>query len=678
MSVKFQMTFKNVQDTECTIKFYVDDTIYSDEPVTIYGGARPFVLQEFNTDRDFFKPIRPQQATIEILASASGVTIDDFLVEDDDKAMKVIFSYGSYNEYWYGIVSQEDMSENWIAQNHIITIRADDGFGSLKTVQLQDFNGDALVGKHTPYNLLQYAMQNTAQTTTFWNVISNVFYAGMDTSVRQTGLDQCKIDINTFEKELSEYDDAYTVIDKINYAFNQTIFQYRGQWWILRLTELFIPQSGTLAGFQANKPNLGQRANTLSRFMMNIGVNELVKPIMPEMIRSFYKPSKDITVKFDYDPVESLVCNQSFQKGAYYANQTVGSTEQFIYDVDDWAHRLDLPGPTVFPSSKEFKRYVIVGQGVEDEYVKVEVEDGDQDSYIQSCETRVSANYLLKFSFLQKWADLEAGKVGINEKVAQILLESDGGPTYAYTNAGEWEEFLPPPPILNQSLYYITKVISNKEDVEFQEVKKETIIPFPGLLTIRLVLNNSSGLYYKMFKDLNVEIIPPIDIYRLKQVGGNYIKWTIPANLNKASEFQIYLDNGYDGYKGTLYLSDGATKTANVWSNRNLPAYTADFKQINSYSQLFFNRRYRWILEGNFFGLEWESGGNKRPLGMINTIKFVDDYPDKTFAILNLKEIDFMNCTWSADLVEIWDEDIDTNIAPKAGDSSIFSTLYFI
>lgn len=671
MSVKFQMTFKNVQDTECTLKFYVDDTIYSDEPVTIYGGARPFVLQEFNSDRDFFKPIRPQQATIEILASASGVTIDDFLVEDDDKAMKVIFSYGSYNEYWYGIVSQEDIFENWIAQNHIITIRADDGFGSLKNVQLQDFNGDALVGKHTPYNLLQYAMQNTAQTTTFWNVISNVFYAGMDTSVRQTGLDQCKIDVNTFEKELSVYDDAYTVIDKINYAFNQTIFQYRGQWWILRLTELFIPQSGTLAGFQANKPNLGQRANTLSRFMMNIGINELVKPIMPEMIRSFNKPSKDITVKFDYDPVQSLVCNQSFQKGAYYANQTVGSTIQFIYDVDDWAHRLDLPGPTVFPSSKEFKRYVIVGQGIEDEYVKIEVENALQNSYIQSCDTRVSANYQLKLSYLQKWADLESGVVGNSEGVLEILLETDGGPTYALSNNLIWTD------ITGLVIPVILRTVTNKDDVDFQKKEIESIIPYNGNLIIRLLIDNAIGKYYKLIKDLQIEIIPPIDISRLKQVGGSYIKWTIPANLNKTSEFQIYLDNGYDGYKGTLYLSDGATKTANVWSNRNLPAYTADFKQINSYSQLFFNRRYRWILEGNFFGLEWESGGNKRPLGMINTIKFVDDYPDKTFAILNLKEIDFMNCTWSADLVEIWDEDIDTNIAPKAGDSSIFSTLYF-
>ena len=663
MSVKFQMTFMNAQETECTVKFYVDDSIYSDAPITIYGGGRPFVLQEFNNDKDLFRPIRSQQATIEILASASGVTIDDFLVADDDKAMKVIFTYGSYGEYWYGIVSQDDISENWIAQNHIITIRADDGFGSLKTVQLQDFDGNALVGQHTPYNLLQYAMQNTARATTFWNVISNLFYTGMSTAVRQTGLDQCLIDVNTFESDPETFDDAYTVIEKINSAWNQTVFQYRGEWWILRIPELFIPQSDSLAGFQANKPNLGQRANTLTRFMANVGVNELVKPIMPEMLRSLNKPSKNTIVSFEYDPVEALVCNQSFQKGAFSSEITVGSVINFIYDVDDWDHRLDFPGPTIFPSTKEFKRYVLLGQGIEDAYVKVEVEDGTVDSYIQSCQTRVSANYLLKLNYLQKWADLESGVVGNQEKVLSIILESDGGPVYGLTNAGTWDTYGP-----SNTHIWITRTVTNKDDVEYIKKEIEATIPYPGLLTVRLIIDNAVGQYYKQIKDLNVEIIPPIDILRFRQVTGSYVQWTIAANLNKSSEYQIYLDNGYDGYKGTIYLSDGATKTQNVWFNRNLPAYLYDFKEQNSRSRLFFNRRYRTILEANFFGLEWTTGGNKRPIGLINTIKFVDDDPDKTFAIVNLREIDFLNCTWSADLVEIWDEDVDTNILPSVTD----------
>jgi hypothetical protein len=436
------------------------------------------------------------------------------------------------------------------------------------------------------------------------------------------------------------------------------------------LTELFIPQSGTLAGFRENTP-LGSRANTLGRFMLNVGVQELVKPIMPEMIKSLSKPSRDTTVSFEYEPAEETVCNQSFQKGDFSSEVAVGSTIQFIYNVDNWVHRQDQLGPTIFPSTKEFKRYVILGQAIEDEYVKIEVEDSTTNSYIQSCETRVSANYLLKINFLQKWLDLESGVVGNQEKILTLQLETSGGTIYGLNNSNVWEAYSP-----NSTFIHITRTVTNKDDEEFKKVEKEVTIPFAGILRIRLIVDNAVGVGYKMIKDFNVETIPPIDILRFRQVVGSYIKWTIQKNLNKASETQIYLDNGYDGYKGTIYLSDGVTKTANVWYNKSLPAYQFDFKEQNSRSRLFLNRRYRNYLEANFFGLEWEINGTKYPIGIINTVKFVDDDPDKTYAIVNLREIDFMNCTWSADLLEIWDEDIDDNILPNAYDVRKIDVYY--
>ena len=48
---------------------------------------------EFNTDDDLFKPMRPQQATIQVLASAGGVSIEDFLPENDED-VTVRFDFG--------------------------------------------------------------------------------------------------------------------------------------------------------------------------------------------------------------------------------------------------------------------------------------------------------------------------------------------------------------------------------------------------------------------------------------------------------------------------------------------------------------------------------------------------------------------------------------------------------
>lgn len=671
MGVKFKMDFVNAQDIACSLQFIVDDDVYSEDPVIIYGGPRPFVLSEFNNDLDFFKPVRPQQGTIEILASASGVSITDFIVDDDDKGMKVLFTFGSYGVYWYGIISQDDISEIWIAQNHIITLRADDGLGSLKNFQLQDDQGNKLVGSFTPLQYLEYCTYRTARRFLFSNIISNLFYNGMNTGVRQTGLDQCVIYANTFESAPDEFDDMYTVAEKINSAFNQTMFQYDGEWWVVRLQELFINQAGTLAGFQNNKPSIGQRSNTLNRFMMNVGVSELVKPLMPEMIKTLIKPSKETIVRYEWETVEQTVCNESFQEGELLGSTIVDNVINYYYDVADWLHKIDQPGPTIFYSTKDFGRYVLLGQKVEDEYVQVEVEDYPLSSFIESCEFRATAGSILKLSFQAKWGNLQSGQVGEEDIVAQVILTTSGGAEYAINEDGAW--FL----VTSHPIIGVGRIVTNKDDVDYYKVEVETdAIPYDGSIIVRLYIDGTIGEFHKRFRDLTVELIPSVEYLRLRKIAGDYDKWTIGKDVNKNTDKQIFIDNGYDGYKGTLYLSDATTKTGNLWITRAFPTDYYSFKEHNSRANWFFNKRHRAAIEGNFFGLEWERDGNKYPIGLINTVKFVDDDPDKTFAIVNMREMDFMNCTWSADLVEIWDEDVDTNIIPSASDVRKWDVYY--
>ena len=77
-----------------------------------------------------------------------------------------------------------------------------------------------------------------------------------------------------------------------------------------------------------------------------------------------------------------------------------------------------------------------------------------------------------------------------------------------------------------------------------------------------------------------------------------------------------------------------------------------------------------------FFRLVWERSGTDFPIGLVNTINFVDDAPDKTFAIVNLREIDFMACTWTANLLEIWDENEDNTVQPSASDDHLNDYYY--
>jgi hypothetical protein len=102
------------------------------------------------------------------------------------------------------------------------------------------------------------------------------------------------------------------------------------------------------------------------------------------------------------------------------------------------------------------------------------------------------------------------------------------------------------------------------------------------------------------------------------------------------------------------------------------------FKRQNALARWFQNRSYKMKLDVNMYGLLWENPNdppNTLPIGLINTIKFVDDAPGKIFAITNMKEIDFMNNTWSASLIEIFDESGNVN-EPTDNDVHTFDYYY--
>lgn len=251
-----------------------------------------------------------------------------------------------------------------------------------------------------------------------------------------------------------------------------------------------------------------------------------------------------------------------------------------------------------------------------------------------------------------------------------MRLVSDAGIYYQINSSGVWST------TISTASFGVNRTVTNQDDVEYQEFELITDdVPYDGELTVGLYVQNTIGRFWKRFKDLNFEITPPLNALRLTKVQGDYHSYTIAKNINRNAEYEIFVDDGYDNHKGTLYLSDGETRTSVLWNPRGYPSGPYNFKRHNALARWFFNRRHRSMIEGNFFGLEWDVEGTRYPIGMLNTIKF-SEQADKTYAIMNLREIDFMNGTWSADLIEIWDEDIDDSILPGTTDTHKWD-IYF-
>ena len=672
-AVKFFMEFENVQGDLCTVNFISED--YNDAPIRLYGGPQPFILGEFNQDFDLFKPIRPQQATIQVLASAGGVSLEDFLT-DNDTDITVRFDFGSFGSYWSGILSQEDIEETWISTNHILTLRADEGFGRLQTQQLNDGTGAALIGTYTPFNFIQYAADDVIGNFFYTRIYSNLFHTSMSSASNQTGIDQCLIDARTFEQSPGEFDNGYMVIEKINRAWSQTLFQWNSLWVILRIPELF--RTGNLVGFNTNRPTVGNRASANTRYDIEVGVQEDVKPIVPEMLKTVIKPKKETTVKFDWTLNAQIICNQSFIYGDYV--ETTGAPPDQIekYTVQSWT----LQGGTVAaptPSTKTFQRWVIVKDvnRIEDQYIVIE-KDPTQTIWIRSCDVYVSEQSDMDLSFQYRWP--ANNTISLSIFIGAVLLYGADGTYWMLDDDGKFYQSNSTWTVNARTLQ--TSLIPG-EGIEWKDYNVSATFPVDGYLQVILFSSNSNTQNYVYFRGLNMTIEADVNKLRRVKIKGDYDRYTIARNVVNSSDETVYLDDAnLQVYKGAILESDGITLTNDEWYRRtdfNGDVTTDErltFKRQHALSKWYMNRGYKTKLDVNLFGLKWKDQFDVTyPIGIINTIKFVDDAPTKIFAITNLKEIDFMNCTWSATLIEI----VDTTIAdnePCATDVHTFDYYY--
>jgi hypothetical protein len=223
-ALKYYIEFYSKDGNLCQVDFFYEG--YVGGFTALNGGSRPFVLREFNTDDNLFKSIRPFLAEIQIVTNSSSVNIDSFLANQDTD-IEVRFIINS-QIYWSGFVLQDDFQEVYEDQNHILIITATEALGLLKDRQLSD-EGVEIEVKKTPYELIEICLQDSSKPLVDYTLVNNLYHTSMTSTLPDTSLNQCLIDPRTFETSPRTYEDCYTVLDKVNTAFNQTIFQYENR-----------------------------------------------------------------------------------------------------------------------------------------------------------------------------------------------------------------------------------------------------------------------------------------------------------------------------------------------------------------------------------------------------------------------------------------------------------------
>jgi hypothetical protein len=662
---KYRIDFYSLEGYQGRVSLYYEG--YTGAVINLVGGERPFVLREFNTEENIYKPIRAQLAEIEILASATGTKLDDFLATSDTD-IQVYFYYYSFGEvYWTGFVMQADYREEWQDQNHIITITATDGFGKLKDILFSN-SGIEVTSKQKVIDMIQFATGGTALGWDKYQVINNLYHDSMSTTYPNISLNQTYIDPKTFEIEPSIYESSYDVLEKINISFNQNIFMYRGFWNIMRVEELYAPSSSNLKVLFVDTPPSGPITYN-KRFDLQVGVGYDIKPISPQMLRYIRRLTNQDIVEFNYERFVEVINNSSFVRGDLLLDQP--TLKQ--YEVDNWTFIQGNPlinSPVTSVNFYRNEEYTSVSSPILDNYVAIPQDltlVGAKDYLIQSEPIDVFSGERLRISFELKFDDEFTGSAdAFPTRVAYVKLIGLSG-TYYLLSDGKWTPPVDPSFGVGAPMTIDYGSGQNLVETEWNTFEVESYeLPDNGTLYFYFVSFVQAGAQILgqriLVKNFDFQVYNRFDQFELglQKVQATFTK------ANSALEKQIYTtyfdDQLTKAYRGCIFESDATTPTDNNWFRLRYSGERQPFRKENAITHWSHNRYNRNKIDANFYGLTWEDT-LRVPIGLINTVRFMDDDPNKIYYIANLKEIDFASATWSATLEEVWDNARDGSAA---------------
>lgn len=656
-SEKYRIEFKNAQGDNCTVQFLFEG--WSGAVTYLTPAAKPFTLSEYNTSEDLFKPYRPQQATINIIASDSSVTMDSFLT-DNDNDIEVIFSFGSFSPYWYGFILQDNFQETWIGTNHVLTLTATEGIGQLADKPFSN-NGAEIVGKITPWAAIGFCLQESVQTLVQSRVYNSLYHTSMNSTNTDMCLDQCFFDARTFEIEPRQFETKLDVLSKINTSFGQTMFQYRGQWYFLRLEDLYIPTNTNLRGFR-NQIG-GSRATVNRRYDANIGVGENMQQITPEMLRYINRRTKKDIVRKNYEMFPECIQNSSFTRGNIVSSNP--SSKQ--YTIDSWTNYYGTYGNKVANTDEWGLSETYIDTILSERSMFYELKNFTSVYVLiqsQYCDVRIFDQLDISFDFKYKSfdPDLFYNNGQGNLPVAYVVLETSYG-DFALDNDGKWIPY--DPTNIYVSPTSLNFFVDQTKDIGVEEYNSISVksdpIPYGGKFKFTFIGEWGQNILDNRVdvKNFMCNVIPIFNTdERRSNITGHELWYLKADNLRNETETIISLeDNVSYTFRGSLFESDQITFTNAEWFRYRYIDERYPFLQqalIEIWEHNKFNRN---KIDVNCFGLKFNN--NLDPIGLINTFIFIDDDPDKVYYVLNMREIDFDAATWSATLIEVYDTQKD-------------------
>lgn len=687
-NTKYILGFSN--DLGELYEIYFDFLDYSG-PITQLEGTNDVLTIRCTTgDENKLEPVLGTEALINIFVDIdTPISIAHLVATHDNDIRVTIFRDQDYSKnIFQGFIVVEDNSQPFLDPPFVLSVRALDGLGLLKGVDLVDTNALLFVGNMSVLSWIAQILFKTDQTLNL-RVYFNFFESSFSQNIG--ALEQVYLNSITFSEgdafnatptdptvdtAATAADDCYTALEKIVRCFRCRLFQEDGVWNMVSLDEYLNP-----AGFSYKEYSFGVPVNGIVPFTvvdsqlhkdysLPVGKNEIVHPLTEDQVLYLKLATKWIKLTYTYDQALNKVCNQDFSEGDRNAtfdevissavidptiNPAVNLTTQG-YDAYCWGHfngtvetvgpsTANSPKPSAAPTKNGFIRVILDLLGYEKERYLVIQNDSGKLGYMQAATFRADISDIVQVSVSTR---VRAASIHAAPQLFLLLTGDDGSfwslntvgdgsvpgnfPTWRQTTStfrdptGGRPRIAPDQVTTSPDFSSWTTFSANNNISDAVPAAK---MPVNGTLQLLLAAETISGtdpLEY-WYKELSITILPYLN-GTYQQLKGDYNYSANNSNIKQTEADDVEISDSPKRYfKGALLRANGDLCTP-TWGRGGM-AMPESFRFTQLMERIMYNHLARMVqkVEGTFRGLIYVPADDPtvlRPNGFLNSYTLSD------------------------------------------------------
>ncbi len=550
MATIYRIRFNNVEEQEiqCTLTDETGDL----DIIDIEGAEDAIRIVSQDNDESKYSPIKAKKCVIKFLNS-QDVNVRTFSIGEDNRWLVEV----KINSLliFVGHLEQGDIEEPFqYEQNQIVVLTATDGLGIIKTKRLEDiFNvwttsGGCGANENRIIDYIAACLGATGLSLTI-NVINNlreIDNPATDPVTLGNIYAALYLDIKTWEdQQVGQYINCYDILEKI-LGHDCYLTQAKGEWWIIRVTELRQDFNMTKTIFDFNGDLLS--AETLN-YEKAIGLKDVTgTPFTgnPDACAYFsqdntmlalQRPVKYVTLRYNYENPFEILNNATLLRGAFITDlpdevDPDGNTLTVkAFNTDCWEYQKfspTLPPVLVAQDSTEYTKVRYLS-GVEfDRFIHFDPTATWPATYQLTSLSRIPTGIYDKFIFSMsfKWSSDLGGAKPYVVSMAQFRLYGDDGSFWAAqvanegasTSSGFWMEtdsdFIALVPIGFINVPTIVYAVEEGTDLSSWITATFNIPSAPRTGRVEIVLwfrNEDTTAFSRDMSSLNLQYLPYIN-----------------------------------------------------------------------------------------------------------------------------------------------------------------------